>query len=289
MLKTTFLLVAAFLFLTPRVATVAQQPSAGRTNRAAKPAQASKEARADSARSIKGRVTDDAGQPVEDAEVFLLPAGSMSAQGSIEALNIRPTSTDDEGKFEIDNVGSGAYSLMAFAPGYVTVPGSSIDGGVQRYYRPGDFVSVRVVKGGVIAGTITNEMGEPMVAARVRVIRVRDIEGRPARMRPSSPAHFIEDWRTDDRGQYRIYGLEPGSYVVSTGGRAMMAFREDGYGGEACDLLPILDARHRDGGEGGERAGGGWHRYTPSRRARVCRKRDSHGRLDLSATGRNHR
>lgn len=238
MLKTTFLLIVAFLFLTPRGATVAQQPSAARPNRAAKPAQATKDARAGLARSIKGRVTDDAGQPVDDAQVFLLPAGSMSAQGSIEALNIRPTSTDDEGKFEIDNVGSGAYSLMAFAPGYVTVAGSSIDGGMQRYYRPGEFVSVRLVKGGVIAGTVTNEMGEPMVAARVRVIRVRDIEGRPARARLSSPDQLMQDWKTDDRGQYRIYGLEPGSYVVSTGGRALLSIKEDGYGGEAATYYP---------------------------------------------------
>jgi protocatechuate 3,4-dioxygenase beta subunit len=238
MLKTTFLLIVAFLFLIPRGATVAQQPSAARQNRAAKPAQATKDARADLARSIKGRVTDDAGQPVDDAQVFLLPAGSMSAQGSIEALNIRPTSTDDEGKFEIDNVGSGAYSLMAFAPGYVTVAGSSIDGGMQRYYRPGEFVSVRLVKGGVIAGTVTNEMGEPMVAARVRVIRVRDIEGRPARARLSSPDQLMQDWKTDDRGQYRIYGLEPGSYVVSTGGRALLSIKEDGYGGEAATYYP---------------------------------------------------
>ena len=238
MLKTTFLLIVAFLFLIPRGATVAQQPSAARPNRTAKPAQANKDARADLARSIKGRVTDDAGQPVDDAQVFLVPAGSLSAQGSIEALNIRPTSTDEEGKFEIDKVGSGAYSLMAFAPGYVTVAGSLIDGGVQRYYRPGEFVSVRLVKGGVIAGTVTNEMGEPMVAARVRVIRVRDIEGRPARARLSSPDQLMQDWKTDDRGQYRIYGLEPGSYVVSTGGRALLSIKEDGYGGEAATYYP---------------------------------------------------
>ena len=238
MLKTTILLIAAFLFLIPRGATQAQQPSAARPNRAAKPARAENDARASSARSIKGRVTDDAGLPVEDAMVYLMPAGSMGSQGSLEALNIRPTSTDDEGRFEIDNVGSGAYSLMAFAPGYVTVAGSSIDGGVQRYYRPGEFASVRLVKGGVIAGAVTNEMGEPMVAARVRAIRVRDAEGRAARARLSSPDQIMDDWRTDDRGQYRIYGLEPGSYVVSAGGKTMMAFRSGGYTGDAATYHP---------------------------------------------------
>ncbi len=246
MLKSTFLLIITFLFLTPRVEIAAQQPAGGReqkppaarASRAAKPARADKDARTDTARVIKGRVTDDAGLPVEDATVYLMPAGSMSAQGSIEALNIRPTSTDDEGKFEMDTSGSGAYSLVAFAPGYVTVAGSSIDGGVQRYYRAGEFVSVRLVKGGVIAGTVTNEMGEPMVASRVRAIRVRDAEGRPVRMRLSNPDRMMEDWKTDDRGHYRIYGLEPGSYVISAGAKGLMSFQDDGYAGDVATYYP---------------------------------------------------
>ncbi|HJQ71271.1 MAG TPA: carboxypeptidase-like regulatory domain-containing protein [Blastocatellia bacterium] len=238
MLKNTVLLTVAFLFLAPHVATLAHQPPGGPAQKPSTArARADKDARADAARSIKGRVTDDTGQPVEDAMVYMLPAGTMSAQGSVELLNIRPTSTDEEGKFEIDNVRSGAYSLMAFAPGYVGVAGSSPDG-VQQYYRPGEFVSVRLVKGGVITGTVTNEIGDPMVAARVRAVRVRDAEGRPARARISTPDQMKDDWKTDDRGQYRIYGLEPGSYLVSTGGKMLMAFQDGAYAGDAATYYP---------------------------------------------------
>jgi protocatechuate 3,4-dioxygenase beta subunit len=242
MAKTAFLLIIAILSMARSLPTVAQQTAAGREQKPpasrSNQGRANKDARADSERSIKGRVTDDGGQPIEDASVFLLPAGISSAQGMFEAMKVRPTSTDDEGKFDLDSVNPGAYSLMSFAPGYVTVAGSSIDGGVQRYYRPGEFVSVRLVKGGVITGTVTNEGGEPMVAARVKVIRVRDAEGRPSRVRLANPTQLFEDWKTDDRGHYRIYGLEPGSYVVSTGGKGLFSFQEDGYAGDVSTYYP---------------------------------------------------
>lgn len=245
MAKTAFLLIIAILSMARSLPTVAQQPGAGREQKPpasqSNQSRANKDARADSERSIKGRVTDDAGQPVEDVVVFLIPAGissSSGAQAMFEAMRARPTSTDDEGKFDIDMARPGSYSLMAFALGYITVAGSSIDGGVQRYYRPGDFVSVRLVKGGVITGTVTNEVGEPMVAARVKVVRVRDAEGRRARMSLANQIPMYDDWKTDDRGQYRIYGLEPGSYVVSAGGKGLLSFQDDGHGGNVATYYP---------------------------------------------------
>lgn len=212
----------------------AQKTPAARTDQ--KPS--NKEARTGPLRSIKGRVTDEGGQPVEDASVFVLPAGAFSAQGSLAALKIRPTSTDEDGRFDIDNIDAGAYSLLAYAPGYVTVAGLSIDGGVQRYYRPGEFVAVRLVKGGVITGTVTNDAGMPIVGMRVRAARVRDSKGQQARRQNFDPMRIMEEWKTDDRGVYRIYGLEPGAYLVSAGGKAMVSFQEDGYAGDITTYYP---------------------------------------------------
>ena len=244
MAKTAFLLIIAILSMARSLPTLAQQTAAGREQKPAASrsgqSRANKDARADSERSIKGRVTDEGGQPIEEATVFLMPAGVTGAQGMFEVMKIRPTSTDDEGKFDLDSVSSGAYSLMAYAPGYVTVAGMSLDGGVQRYYRPGEFVLIRLVKGGVITGTVTNEVGEPMVAASVKAIRVRDVEGRPARVRLANPLQLFEEWKTDDRGHYRIYGLEPGSYVVSTGGKGFFSFQNDGYAGDVSTYYPSL-------------------------------------------------
>ena len=67
----------------------------------------------------------------------------------------------------------------------------------------------------VITGTVTNSNGEPVIAIAVRAFRVRRHDGRPAR----DAAQGSDIRWTDDRGIYRLYGLEPGSYVVVAGGR----------------------------------------------------------------------
>ncbi|HSQ23875.1 MAG TPA: carboxypeptidase-like regulatory domain-containing protein, partial [Pyrinomonadaceae bacterium] len=81
-------------------------------------------------------------------------------------------------------------------------------------YRPGESVSLTLIKGGVIAGIITNNDGQPVVNVSVRAYRVRDAEGNKVRS-----AAFAQPRMTDDRGYYRIYGLQPGTYVVSAGGQ----------------------------------------------------------------------
>ena len=247
MAKKTLLIITVILSMIGSVTIAAHQPGtrqSGATREQKTPAarpdqkQPGKESRTGRSRSLKGRVTDEGGQPVEDASVYVLPAGSFSAQSALAVLKVRPTSTDEDGKFDIDNIDAGAYSLMAYAPGYVTVLGLSIDGAVQRYYRPGDFVSIRLVKGGVITGTVTNDAGMPIVGMRVRADRVRDSQGKRVQRRAPDPMQMMEEWKTDDRGIYRIYGLEPGAYVVSAGGKAFVSFQEEGYAGDITTYYP---------------------------------------------------
>src|SRR6185503_18450949 len=61
-------------------------------------------------------------------------------------------------------------------------------------------------------GTVTNSLGEPVIAVRVRATMVRDPRGETPR------SLFTTEQPTDDRGVYRIYGLRPGTYIVSAGG-----------------------------------------------------------------------
>src|SRR5262249_14402017 len=83
----------------------------------------------------------------------------------------------------------------------------------SRKYRIGESVIIRMSRGGVVTGRVTDEFSEPLVGVRVAAERVRDSEGEPARN-----AMTLNDMNssrtTDDRGVYRIYGLEPGAYVV---------------------------------------------------------------------------
>lgn len=176
--------------------------------------------------SITGRVLGDDGRPVANAAIIIYGIGA----------NAPPTGdmTDADGKFQIKDLRAGAYNVQATAPGYIFVPDAGTEFGVSRYYRVGENVTLTLMKGGVITGTVTNAEGEPVVAARVRAVRVR----KPAERQSNPFINFIRDRMTDDRGVYRIYGLEPGTYVVVVGGGMQFLGNFSAYEGEAPTYYP---------------------------------------------------
>jgi hypothetical protein len=170
---------------------------------AQQPAGNSSETRTPATSAITGRVVSE-GQPVPGATVFVVAIGSASGQR---------TGTDYDGNFKAAGLDAGAYRISASSPGYVSDVSPMIPNSPATYYRPGDSVTLGLIKGGVISGTVTNGAGEPVVNATVRAWRIRDPEGKPIQN-----AFQSRDRATDDRGYYRLYGLQPGSYIVSAGG-----------------------------------------------------------------------
>jgi hypothetical protein len=160
------------------------------------------------ASSITGRVVNDSGQPVANASVYFNKVGARPGPGNT-------TGTDEQGNFRADDLANGAYVVSASVPGFV----SAYDETEPQYYRVGDSVTLTMTKGGVITGTVTNSLGEPVVAARVRAIRVREIDGRPVRA-----LSFANERATDDRGIYRLYSLRSGAYIVAVTGQSMFNF-----------------------------------------------------------------
>src|SRR5262245_34620063 len=159
---------------------------------------------------ISGRVVADDGQPMEGAQVIAVGVGKS-------ALTIAPQMTNcgADGNFKVTGLSHGVYSLLARAPGYVSVQDQS------RNYRIGENVIIRMVRGCVITGRVTDEFGEPMVGVRVSTDRVRDPEGKPDR-RASAMNEMTSSRMTDDRGVYRIFGLEAGAYVVGVNAASPM-------------------------------------------------------------------
>jgi hypothetical protein len=171
---------------------------------------------------ISGRVVSDDGQPMGGAQVIVASAGKSSV-----AIASQMTSCDGDGNFKVAGLSSGVYSILARAPGYVSVQDQS------RKYRIGESVIIRMARGGVITGRVTDEFGEPMVGSRVTADRVRDSDGKPD-PRPAAMTEMNSSRMTDDRGVYRIYGLEAGAYVVGVNG----AFQTLGGQGRASRELP---------------------------------------------------
>jgi len=160
--------------------------------------------------AISGRVVTEDGQPIPRARVSITAAGKMNRRVSI--------STDEEGNFRADGLDAAAYTVGAFAPGYVVRPQSEAgaDARRARLNYIGDIVTVTMLKGGVITGRVMNAAGEPIIAIPVVAERVRDENGR---LLPS-PMKYGQG-QTDDRGIYRHYGLAPGSYIICAGGSGM--------------------------------------------------------------------
>jgi hypothetical protein len=152
---------------------------------------------------IDGKVVNESGQPMAGAGVFIR---AVNSQG-----NARTAFTDVDGNFRISGLEPALYVVTSNAPAYTSVP---TDPATPTYYRIGDTIRIELIRGGVITGTVTNSVGEPVVAVRVRAVLVRDARGEIPKFTPFG----INEQATDDRGIYRIYGLRPGSYIVSAGG-----------------------------------------------------------------------
>jgi hypothetical protein len=150
---------------------------------------------------LKGRVLLQEGdRPLANATVVVRTAGRAGSPVLV--------ATDEEGGFQVSNLRPAAYVLTAVAPGYVSAPEDPF--GQTVYYRVSDSVTLKMVKGGVITGRVLSTNGDPLPAAYVRAIRVKDAGGQPALEPAQSRAR-----QTDDRGIYRLYGLESGSYLVA--------------------------------------------------------------------------
>ncbi len=161
--------------------------------------------------TISGRIVIQGGEAASGATALAFPIGIVAQP--------RSTAVVSSGSFKLDGLEAGVYSVSALLPGFVSPPPTSPEES-RRYYHTGDSVTLALIKGGVITGTVTNSTNGPVVAASVRAFRVKDVNGQP------EPAMVqFRERQTDDRGVYRFYGLPPGTYVISAGGQGRM------YGG----------------------------------------------------------
>ena len=152
--------------------------------------------------------TDEATpRPVRRASV-LLASGELKFPQTVV--------TDDAGRFVFANLAAGNYSLVATKPGYVSATyGSKRPGrgqGVPIAVLDGQRVtdiSLKMLHGGVITGTVRSVTGQPVPNLGVQVYQV-DSFGGARHLSMAAPGNVA----TDDRGIYRAFGLAPGDYVV---------------------------------------------------------------------------
>jgi len=125
------------------------------------------------------------------------------------------TNTDDQGKFQFKDVDDGPYRIVAARNGF-----ARMEYGQRTFNRPGTVVNVRggqsvtdisfrLSPASTISGRVLDSLGEPQPGVTVQALRsTYDATGKRT-LQPVGSA------RTNDLGEYRIYWINPGRYVVS--------------------------------------------------------------------------
>jgi Carboxypeptidase regulatory-like domain len=155
---------------------------------------------------IRGRViAADTGRPLKRATIRLQ---AESGPG------IRSTaSTNSLGLFEFGNVPPGQYLVVVSRAGYLQQQygqrrpnerGVTVDIADRAIV---DKIDVALPRGGVLAGRVSDERGEPYQGAEVIALAPRYLNGK----RVYSPGGRAT---TDDIGQYRMAGVPPGAYLI---------------------------------------------------------------------------
>ncbi|MGH9837346.1 MAG: hypothetical protein ACREEM_01005 [Blastocatellia bacterium] len=163
--------------------------------------------------TVSGRVVLK-GEPARGVALALLPQPG----GPVNPASIPRAKSDENGRFRFMGVAAGSYSLQTISPGYVGA-------GDQQFYPRGktvniadgetlEDVEIELKRGGAIAGRISDSSGRPLIEERITLNQL-DSSGKP-----QSNNFYMgnsEMYLTDDRGEYRIFGLPEGRYVVSAG------------------------------------------------------------------------
>ncbi len=76
---------------------------------------------------------------------------------------------------------------------------------------------LKMLRGAAITGMIRDERGQPAPNVSVRAMQFRTLQGEKALVTASGSGDLADT--TDDRGVFRLYGLSPGDYIISTSPR----------------------------------------------------------------------
>lgn len=163
--------------------------------------------------SISGTVfvAGEAKQPARRVRVTLTNV-ARSSPG-------QTTTTDDGGAFAFRGLPAGRFELQAFKNGYLRASfGASRPdrAGTPIVVKDGDAMTnlaMTIARGGVITGVVRDLRGWPVPGMNVRVLKLgyNAVTGERTLGAPSTGSAAF----TDDRGEYRAFGLPPGGYLVA--------------------------------------------------------------------------
>ena len=122
--------------------------------------------------------------------------------------------TDDSGVFDLTELPAGRYTLTVSKSGFVALSYGQrrpLQAGTPLQLADGQQlkgIEFQLPRGSVISGHVLDEDGDAMPGVMVRIMRYQYLQGEK-RLTPAGSG------QTDDKGQYRVWGLTPGEYYVN--------------------------------------------------------------------------
>jgi hypothetical protein len=128
----------------------------------------------------------------------------------------RTTTTDISGRYEIRDLPAGRYVVTVSRAGFVTIShGQTRPNEMGRPIEVADGQTVERInfampRGSAITGRVVDEYGEPIAGASVMPMQMRFMDGR------QQPSMVFGGGmsQTPDTGEFRIWGLAPGDYLI---------------------------------------------------------------------------
>lgn len=139
-------------------------------------------------RSLQGVVTrDGSSDPVAGARILVTSADGISTPATLAR-------TDRDGRFVVPGLPVGRYRIVVERDGYVrAVSIATIDSAAAT------MTAIGLTPTGVITGRVADAQGNPVSRAFVR----------------AASGKVSYEGQTNDLGEYRIFDLPPGHYVVN--------------------------------------------------------------------------
>jgi hypothetical protein len=160
--------------------------------------------------AIRGRVIEGTtGAPVLDAAVSLQRAGG--GRGLAVMMGESDARTDGDGRFAIEGLAAGSYSVVAQHPDY-----ASATGAVEVKDGPAP-IELRMAAGGTLGGVVLSETGAPLAGAMVTITGGGGGGGMNAggRFGGFGALGAGPTATSDDVGRFRIPHVAAGRYEVA--------------------------------------------------------------------------
>ena len=160
--------------------------------------------------SVSGRVT------IKEKGVGGVVVGLRKSEIQMPFEPYQKATTDPDGFYHINNVPPGSYDVLPSAPAFVPA-GREVrskrvlvgeDDNVEG-------INFALVRGGVITGRVTDADGRPLIQTQVSIFQENTFNQSP--QQPQRQIFPVNMAQTDDRGIYRVYGLQAGRYKVASG------------------------------------------------------------------------